>query len=100
MVSWYDENLILDALVEFKPRIYKRATTGSLYIKFELIPHSLRVGDHKGIRKYRYRWNLRDDITESFINMNGHEMRHYPLSELETMVQDMHKYYFNKGKLK
>ncbi len=88
----------MDALAEFKPRIYKRATTGSLYIKFELIPHSLRVGDHKGRMKYRYRWNLRDDISKPFVNNNGHEMRHYPMNHLETMVKDMHQYYNIKFK--
>ncbi len=93
MLSLYDENLIMDSLAKFEPRIYNRAATGSLYIKFELIPHSLRVGDHRGRQKYRYRWNLRDDIAKSFVNNNGHEMRHYPMHELEAMVQDMYQYY-------
>lgn len=41
----------------------KAVTTSSTYIK---LPHwalgSVRVGDHRGREKYRYRWELRLDV--------------------------------------
>ena len=53
---------ILDRLDKWKPYVYHRALTGSIYIKF---PHwglgSIRVADHKGRSKYRYRWICRVD---------------------------------------
>jgi hypothetical protein len=53
---------LLEKLSKWGAYIYHEATTGSMYIKF---PHwglgSIRVGDHKGITKYRYRWRVRLD---------------------------------------
>jgi hypothetical protein len=36
-------------------------TTNSLYIKFEQGYGSLRIGDHRGKKKYKYTWNIRVD---------------------------------------
>lgn len=50
---------ILKRLAHLKPYIYHRATTGSVYIKFENERlRSVRIGDHKGVSKYRYMWNI------------------------------------------
>lgn len=60
--------ILLDKLSQWKPYIYHKALTGSIYIKF---PHwglgSLRVGDHKGRSKYRYRWICRVDWEDKMI---------------------------------
>ena len=54
---------ILSELSQFGPYIYHKAvTSNSIYVKF---PHwglgSVRIGDHTGRQKYRYRWQLRTD---------------------------------------
>lgn len=50
--------------------IYHEATTGSIYIKF---PHwglgSIRIGDHPGKQKYRYRWRIRADVPKSYFRI-------------------------------
>lgn len=49
-------------LADYGAYIYHEATTGSVYVKF---PHwalgSIRIGDHKGIGRYHYRWRVRTD---------------------------------------
>ena len=51
---------ILKAFIKWKPYVYKKAVSGSIYIKF---PHwglgSIRIGNHSGIQKYTYRWRIR-----------------------------------------
>ena len=69
---------IFEKLAEFKPYIYYSARTGSVYIKFENSGlRSLRVGDHDGKEKYRYKWNLRYDINKSYSENDNGVMRHY-----------------------
>ena len=50
---------LMDRFDKWQPYLYHVALTGSAYIKF---PHwglgSIRVADHKGREKYRYRWNV------------------------------------------
>lgn len=46
--------------------IYHGALTGSVYVKFgDSRLRSLRIGDHDGRSKYKYKWNLRSDIASS-----------------------------------
>lgn len=46
---------------------YYVAQTGSTYLRFrDSRLRSVRVGDHDGREKYRYKWNLRSDIPSSF----------------------------------
>jgi len=51
--------ICLRKLRKWKPYIHAEAKTGSVYIKF---PHwklgSIRIADHKGIKLYKYRWNI------------------------------------------
>ena len=42
--------------------IHSEARTGSVYIRFEDARiGSVRIADHPGIEKYRYKWNVRTD---------------------------------------
>ena len=94
VVDLFDINGVLETLSELLPYIYKKAVTSdSVYIKFGRIPHSLRISNHTGRSKYRYRWNLRSDILLIEINQNGYEMRFYPIDKLEKMKADMITYY-------
>jgi hypothetical protein len=85
---------IFDSLAEFKPYIYYSALTGSVYIKFDNPRlRSLRIGDHDGREKYRYKWNLRYDINKSYKEDDNSVMRYYfpatsvGIDNLKTMLK-------------
>ena len=43
--------------------IWHKATTGSIYIRFkDQRMCSIRIGDHNGREKLKYKWNIRSDI--------------------------------------
>lgn len=90
------ETYILKQLAYLNPYIYHKSTsTSSIYIKFldERIG-SIRVGDHNGIEKYRYRWNLRKDLNEIKLENDQGIVRHYyPFNQLDQMVADIKKYH-------
>lgn len=72
------ETNILINLRELGAKIHKRAKTGSIYIKFEdRTLGNLRIGDHDGREKYRYRWNIRADVDESYKETIGNRTRYY-----------------------
>lgn len=55
------ERLVLTRLAKLDAYRYHRArATGSTYIKFDerFNVGSLRIADHIGIKKYKYRWNI------------------------------------------
>ena len=72
----------------------KSVTTNSFYIQFvDPKLRSLRVSDHEGRSKYRYKWNLRLDIKDSYTKLdNGVTRFYYSLKELPNMIQHMHNY--------
>ena len=90
------EKEVLDALQKagLKPYVYVAASSGSCYIKFanqQLL--SLRIADHNGGPKYRYKWNLRKDITKSKTAIDRGVIRYYyPSDEYEKMITDMQQY--------
>ena len=52
-------DIIMRDLQSLSPYYYCKAVSGSIYIKFEDVRiRSLRIADHKGISRYRYKWNL------------------------------------------
>lgn len=64
---------VLIELAQWNPFIYCKAATDSAYIKF---PHwglgSLRIGDHKGKKKYTYRWRIRLDKPYDYFETGIH----------------------------
>ena len=85
---------VIDELEILQPYIYHTAQTGSIYIKFDAANiGSLRIGDHKGRDKYKYRWNLRTDIEESSIDStNKHKRYYYPMDEIDDMTHHMENF--------
>lgn len=79
--------------VGLRPYIYHLAFTGSIYIKFKgpySFIGSLRVGDHSGIEKYRYKWNLRHDIDKYYEELDqGVIRRYYPIAQFDKMAEEM-----------
>ena len=69
-------------------------TTTSFYIKFEDERlRSLRVGDHGGKKKYRYKWNLRLDMHKYSTTVNKGVIRYfYPIEQLPQLIRHMQNY--------
>ncbi|MFX0183878.1 MAG: hypothetical protein ACFE95_12410 [Candidatus Hodarchaeota archaeon] len=89
------EIYVLKQLTYLNPYIYYRAKTGSVYIKFldERIG-SIRIGNHDGIGKYKYRWNLRKDLSEVKVeNDRGVVRYYYPLNQIDQMVTNIKRYH-------
>ena len=85
---------VMSGLMELRPYIYYKAATGSIYIKFKdkrLL--SLRIGDHRGREKYKYKWNLRKDINEICKYLDRGTMRYvYPWNKVNIMISDIKNY--------
>jgi len=80
--------------VGLKPWIYTIAQTGSVYVKFaDTRMRSLRIGDHNGREKYRYKWNLRFDVKDSFEETDrGVHRFYFAFSDIDGMVKRMKQY--------
>lgn len=74
-----------------KPVFFKKAASGSMYIKFGTdIGGSLRIGDHQQRTRYAYRWNLRKDVEKvEHREKLGHICHYYPFADYEIMIGDM-----------
>lgn len=60
---------------------YKKAMSGSCYVKLPGLG-SLRIADHDGIEKYRYRWNIRLDLRDPRTEIDrGTVRRYYPATD-------------------
>ena len=73
--------------------VYHRAATGSVYIKFaDPKLCSLRMADHEGREKYRYKWNLMENGLKSYkINDGNVCRRFYTLDDIDKMVRDINR---------
>jgi hypothetical protein len=61
-----------------KSYIWALAGTGSAYIRFENnLMGSVRIGDHDGIEKYKYKWNVRFDLNQNGWKKEGEHWRFY-----------------------
>lgn len=71
-----------------KAYIWHVATTGSIYIRFEeQRMSSVRIGDHDGREKYKYKWNLRSDIKKEFMQKEDGIWRlYFPLNAVDSLL--------------
>lgn len=81
---------VLGELASLGAYLYYSAVTGSQYIKFK-DPRvgSLRIGDHRGKEKYRYKWNLLAGGTRRTTHTDRTERFFYPLDQLKEMCGDI-----------
>lgn len=71
---------------------YDVQSSGSIYLKFDWgLAHSLRISDHKGIVKYRYKFNLIKGIPDvlriSYRN-NNHSI-YFPFREIHQCLDEI-----------
>lgn len=73
-----------------KAYIWHKATTGSVYVRFEdSRMGSVRIGNHDGREHLKYKFNLRDDISpkQKGWRKDGGVWRHYcPLNQWKELV--------------
>lgn len=77
-----------------EPFLYCTALTGSCYFRFgNSLLGSLRVANHPGRERLRYRWQLRSDLTENIVDLSRHWPQfHYCNEGLETLIFSMKNY--------
>lgn len=81
-------DIILKELKELGAYIYHESTYGSVYIKFKKANiGSLRIADHNGRTKYRYRWSLRLDYTEKYTIEGDFKQHIYPTIMIEDLIK-------------
>lgn len=86
---------VMEELEEFGPYIYHEATTGSTYMKFNTDSlRSLRISNHEGRKKYKYKWNLyiNDDHFDRRISDGGVIRYFYHIDDLDEMLKHMYNY--------
>lgn len=71
---------------------YDSVTTNSIYLKLDYgVGNSIRIGDHKGKRQYKYRYNV--DIGRTQINRHttpeGWPRWYYPETNLDDLIADI-----------
>jgi hypothetical protein len=71
-----------------------QAASGSCYIKFyddEL--GQCRVGNHEELGRLGYRWHVRSDLKEKYVDKKkGHNQFVYPSNDLEGLVRHIRNY--------
>lgn len=71
---------------------YDAYSTNSVYLKLDYgVANSIRISDHKGKPYLKYRYNIGTDIKEMELVMDKFPRRYYPVSEGETMVDQIVK---------
>lgn len=86
---------ITQELADLGAYIYHHATTGSTYVKFEDERiGSLRIADHPGRKRYRYRWNLITDGLDrpEKLNDRGINRWYYPAQDVTDLLRHIRNY--------
>lgn len=57
---------------------YHSYTTSSIYIKLDYgVANGIRIADHKGKKKYKYRYNVMNDLENNYSEVDGGFERFY-----------------------
>lgn len=88
----YKEKILSD-LKHLNPYIYHESKNDSIYIKFENEKiRTIRIADHSGIEKYKYKWNLHvcGSMREEFDN--GVKRFYYPIGLYRDFIKHICNY--------
>lgn len=87
---------IVNNLKELNAYIKNMSKYGTIYIAFknnELL-RQIRIGDHDGREKYKYKWNLRNDIPKEFIDIDkGISRYYYTFFDVDKLINDIKNKY-------
>lgn len=76
----------------FSLQIYK-AYTGSVYIKLDYgVSHSVRISDHDGKKKLKYRFNMIKGRQPNQLTRGMYKRYFYPFTQISNMVEDIVKH--------
>lgn len=89
-------NIVKTLLSELKllsPYIYHVSRWNSVYLKFKDIRLcSVRIGDHNGREKYRYKWNIEVDGKTRIDNDNNARRFYFSDSDLNAFILRIKQY--------
>lgn len=88
------KNLIKKLLkADFKVQRYNAYSTNSIYLKLDYgVACSIRISDHPGKKKLRYRFNLMIEEDKMYSKIeNGLPMFFYGISNIDKMLEDIIK---------
>lgn len=93
-------NTIIPKLLDmdFIVHRYDAYSTSSIYLKLDYgVACGIRIADHPGKKKYRYRFNIIKDFKgDKVIFKNGLISRFYNYTELENVLKDVKEEKHNK----
>lgn len=67
---------------------YHSCTTNSVYIKLDYgLANGIRIADHRGKKKYKYRYNVMNDLKEDYMAIDdGFERYYFMPSNIKKMI--------------
>lgn len=73
---------------DFVISVYHSYTTSSIYIKLDYgVANGIRIADHKGKKKYKYRYNVMNDLKEDYMTIdNGFQRYFFSPTSVRKMV--------------
>lgn len=84
---------ILKDLVEYKPYVYHISKYDSIYIKFENEQlRTIRLADHSGRVKYKYKWNLNIVGSKLVEDDRGVVRFYYPVGQYQEFINHFKNY--------
>lgn len=92
MTTYKVAEILCDKLAEFFiVHKYCATSTNSIYIKLDYgVANSIRVSDHNGREKYKYKYNIRKDIDEKYSEKDGiYDRYYYPFKCLDELIMDV-----------
>ncbi len=73
--------------------LYHVSRWNSVYLKFrDEGMKSIRIGDHTGREKYKYKWNLEIDGSRRIEFDRGVERFYYGESDIDALIKEVQKY--------
>lgn len=67
---------------------YHSYSTSSIYIKLDYgVANGIRIADHKGKKKYKYRYNVMNDIEKNYAEIDeGFERFYYTTTSIRKLI--------------
>lgn len=85
-------NDIINKLKRYNIKCYINnvAKTGSIYLKIDNFKWSIRIGNHNGREKYKYKYNIRFDIKTGYSEIdNGIERYYYAPNQINMLINSI-----------
>ena len=83
-------NLIIEELkkYDFVISTYYSYSTSSIYIKLDYgVANGIRIADHKGKKKYKYRYNVVNDLQKDYSEIDeGYERFYFRTTSIKDLV--------------